>query len=73
MTLSNPFQEFDDTLDKTNQSLRSFELLRIKIRMLVSISLLIYKHFLGISKIHDLAQFGTTLGRFGSLEGVATL
>ena len=43
--LSNPFQEFDDTLGKTNQSLRSFELLRIKIRMLVSISSLIYKHF----------------------------
>ena len=26
--------------------------------------------FLGISKIHDLVQFGPTMGRFGSLEGV---
>ena len=43
--LSNLFPESDDTLDKTNQSLRSFELVRIKIRMLISILSLIYKYF----------------------------
>ena len=37
--LSNLFPESDDTLDKTIQSLRSFELVKIKIRILVSISL----------------------------------
>lgn len=45
MTLSNLFPESDDTLDKTNQSLRLFELVRIKIRMLISILSLIYKYF----------------------------